>query len=598
MALEIDLVNTYFPKLSELTEAQLLSARTRAQSVIREVYPDVDMRPGSPLGDTVLSPFAMLIAMLEVATQRFASDLDLENVAAGTIYNCAFVEKFLNNFAVFPQLSLRSTGVIRLVFNENKTYEIDRRFQFSTGENAPFTLRLPHEGLLTLLPVGSTKTPQLNQIVLNDLGNNTYGAEIAVEGDVDSSVAAADTFTTNIVIPELITAYSVVNFDTGNPGSSLKMLAEKTRQTFPAASLTSKTCARSFLLKEFPDLFAASAITNNDHLMLRSDANALGFIPGRVDLFVRSKQYDTVYEQVIKIKYNTELKKYVSKLNLISPAYYIDSLTTNDINGDTLTLRPGEAVPGRPTYNNVYRPVDIYSKSNNAAKAPLLTCAGTSYEDLWVVFDMPIDLDNNDSELLTTYDENGERYTSFTIRYYTDPLFKFIEERLSSTEVKPAGVDILVRPFVPMLLSQFNVQYSKQAGVSLTIENARNEIYNYLRQVSYPKAYSNARISDSMFYAGADDVTAINITANPLWSAANKILPADVDSPEDDLAAAFAGALNVPDIGVTNIDATNNLQVLAHNDFVELSTKAAIGVSNLSFLIPSAQTITFSEVLR
>jgi hypothetical protein len=255
-------------------------------------------------------------------------------------------------------------------------------------------------------------------------------------------------------------------------------------------------------------------------------------------------------------------------------------------------------VPGRPVYNEAYEPVHIFSKSNNPYKAPLLTCAGTSYEDLWVVFDMPVDLDNNGSELLTTYDENGERYTNFTIRYYTDPLFKFIEERLNATEVKPAGVDILVRPFVPMLLSQFNVQYSKQAGVSLTIENARSEIYNYLRQVSYPKAYSNARISDSMFYAGADDVTAINITADPLWSAADKILPADVASPDVDLAAAFAGAIDTPDIGVTNVDATNDLQILAHNDFVELNTKAAIGISNLSFLIPSTQTITFSEVLR
>ena len=101
-----------------------------------------------------------------------------------------------------------------------------------------------------------------------------------------------------------------------------------------------------------------------------------------------------------------------------------------------------------------------------------------------------------------------------------------------------------------------------------------------------------------MFYAGADDVTAINITADPLWSAADKILPADVASPDVDLAAAFAGAIDTPDIGVTNVDATNDLQILAHNDFVELNTKAAIGISNLSFLIPSTQTITFSEVLR
>ena len=110
MALNIDLVSTYFPKADELTSEQLLSARTRAETVLREVYPTIDVRPGSPLGDVVLSPFAMLIAMLEVGVQRFTSDLDLENVAAGTIYNCDFVERFIKNFAVFPQLSLKALG--------------------------------------------------------------------------------------------------------------------------------------------------------------------------------------------------------------------------------------------------------------------------------------------------------------------------------------------------------------------------------------------------------------------------------------------------------------------------------------------------------
>jgi hypothetical protein len=587
MALNIDLVTTYFPKLDELTQEQLVSARTRIETALREVYPDIDVRPGSPLGDVVLSPFGMLVAMMEVAVNRFASDLDLENVASGVIYNCDFVERFLKNFAVFPQLSLKSTGVIRLVFNTNKMYELDRRMQFLNGTNV-FTIRLPyidhgaiHPGILQVLPVGSTVSPQENELVLSDLGNGTYAVEIPVEGQMDSTVEAAAIFEINMPIAELVTAYAVVNFDSGNPGTSLKSLAEKTRQTFPAAALTSKTCARSFMQKEFPDLLSASAMVTGDTLMLRSTANALGIVPGRVDLYVRSKQYDTVYEQVIRVKYDESLGKYLSKLALIAPTYYIENLSTQDVDGNTITLSVGSGL-------------DIYSKSNNPNKAPLLTCAGTSYEDLWVAFDMPKYTSgvNIGDDRLATYTLNGVRYTNFTIRYYTDPLFKFIEQRVDASDVKPAGVDILVRPFIPIKISQFNVQYSKQTGVSVSIDNSRSEIYNYIRQLSYPKTYSNARISDSLFYAGADDVTNIVVTASPVWSAANKVLPASSPDIETDFEDADYESIDVPVYSITNTSG------LVPVDSIYTGIKGAIGIANSCYLLPSSQTITFSEVLR
>lgn len=587
MALNIDLISTYFPKSDELTTDQLISARTRAETVLREVYPTIDVRPGSPLGDVVLSPFAMLIAMLEVAVQRFASDLDLENVASGVIYNCDFVERFIKNFAVFPQLSLKSTGVIRLVFNVDKLYAIDRRTQFSSGTSV-FSLRLPnidhgsvHPGILKVLPVGSIPAPNENELVLSDLGDGTYGVEVAVEGTMDDTVLVATEFNLNITIPELVLAYAVVNFDSGNPGSSLKVLAEKTRQTFPAASLTSKTCAKSFMLKEFPDLLGASALITGDTLMLRSTANAFGVIPGRVDLYARSKQYDTVYEQTIKVKYDAANDKYVSKLKLIANPYYVESLSVQDLDDVTVTLSQNNGLT-------------IYSKSNNFAKAPLLTCAGTSYEDLWVVFDMPRYTTGVNTGLprLATYTENGNQYTNFTIRFYVDPLFKYIEQRVNAADVRPAGVDVLVRPFLPILINNFSIDYSKQTGVNVLIDNARSEIYNYLRQLSYPKTYSNAKISDSMFYAGADDVIQVDIDATVLWSAADKILPDGSYDPEVNFLAADAASISTPSIP---INTTNKLTGL---EFIEPVTKAALGIANTCLLLPNISNVNFSEVLR
>lgn len=587
MALNIDLVSTYFPKADELTSEQLLSARTRAETVLREVYPTIDVRPGSPLGDVVLSPFAMLIAMLEVGVQRFASDLDLENVAAGTIYNCDFVERFIKNFAVFPQLSLKSTGVVRMVFNANQVYEVDRRTQFVSGTSI-FNVRLPHvdhgsthPGILKILPVGFLPAPNENELTLSDLGDGTYGVEIAVEGTMDDTVVAATEFAVNITIPELVTAYAVVNFDAGNPGSSLKVLAEKTRQTFPAASLTSKTCSRSFMLKEFPDLLGASALITGDSLMLRSTVNPFGVIPGRVDLYARSKQYDTVYVQTIKAKYNPALDKYVTKLDLIGNPYYIASVAAADLDDATVTITLANGLT-------------IYSKSNDFDKAPLLTCAGTSYEDLWLAFDMPKYTSgvNTGKPRLATYTENSEQYTNFTIRYYTDPLFKYIEQRVSSDDVRPAGVDILVRPFVPILINQVNIDYSRQTGVNVLVTNAQSEIYSYLRQLTYPKTYSNAKISDSMFYAGADDVTQIGVDGVVMWSAANKVLPNGSPDPDVNFAAADAAALDVP---VRYVDTPGKLIA---TDFIDTTTKAAIGISNSCLLLPGLSSVTFSEVLR
>lgn len=579
-----DLIAIYFPKLSELTDTELQSARNRLESYLRAGWPDEDMRPGSPVGDRVLTPFAHLLVGLETGMGRFMSDLDLEQVSSGTIFNCDFVRAFIANFAVIDRDTLRSTGVVRATFNIDKLYTIDRRTSFKFGDNV-FNLRLPFEGHLEILPAGSLPSISNNSLVLSEVGENRFSVDIPVFGTVDAVVAVGDTGTINVDISELISLVAIADFATGAPETSLPLLAKKTRLRFPGAALTSKRNATSYLLNEFSDLVGASAINPGDALMLRASVNPLGIEDTRVDIYARSTQYDFLATQLIRLEFveaqgEVTVRKFIGKLDLIGHPTVVSKITSAE--NTAVSFIPGLTA-------------DIFARSNSPVKAPFLTSAGTAYEELWVVFDMPTE---EGSELLTTItDSEDRRWAYFNVEYRHDPLYWSVAAAVGEPDTKPAGVDILVRPFVPVLLTRFNVNYVKKSGITMKLDQARAEILAYLRAVSYPDGYSDARIGDAMFYAGAVDVKSIDVAGRVVWSAGTKILAHDDTLPDVDLAAAEAAARNPPAVSIDRTSA------LALDDFVdpELGTAdetfAAVGAATQCFII-APETITFSEQLR
>jgi len=83
-----DIVSTYFPALADIPAENVRAVRRRLYNYLLRANPDLDMRPNTPFGDLWLTPAAQELAALEVAMGRFMSDLDLEQVAKGVIWNC------------------------------------------------------------------------------------------------------------------------------------------------------------------------------------------------------------------------------------------------------------------------------------------------------------------------------------------------------------------------------------------------------------------------------------------------------------------------------------------------------------------------------
>lgn len=569
-----DFISLYFPELTTLAEADVLNARARLEIYLRKGWPDLDFRPNSPLGDMALTPFSYLICAFETAAGRFMSDLDLDNVSKGIIFNCDFTSRFLQNFAVAPQTTLQSSGIVRFTFitdAPNEGYNLDRGLQLLFGTDT-FNLRLSQPGALTVLKVGSTRSVSANQVVLVELAANVYVADVPVVGSMTTLVAAGATGTLSDTISNLASVQALLDFDFGLPPTSLAELAQKTRQTFYSCTPNSRGGAGRFLIKEFPQLTGVSPVISGDDEMLRDIVNPLGFHDGRLDLYVRSN--GTVTEsQIITLPFfdhqdgttlsaDRSIRKFIGKFTPTGIPLFIDSIVS--VTNPSLTLS--------------YK---IFSKSTDL-RAPLASCAYTQFEELWIVVDMP--MDGSTEQLLP---EN----TSFVATYRRDPLLLAVSDVLAGDD-GACAIDTIARGFIPLVVTSLTVTYTRQKGTAINLTAARAEILAYVNNIALPKRYSDARVADSLFYVGAEDVRSIKCNAYIQWSVADYFLKAGVATPDTNYATAVSSDGSIAAYSVAQTITNAALAIPVYSNTPSL---VACGPRNVMIFLPDSNLI-LSEV--
>lgn len=532
-----DLVSTYFPNLADIPAETLRLTRQRLYTYLRKAHPDLDMRPNTPFGDLWLTPAAEGLAALEVAMSRFMSDLDLEQVAKGTIWNCDFVEAYLKNFAIVPLTSAPATGIVRLVFNKDQDYELDAGLQisFTNGTSSLFTFRLYEAGPVLIRAVGAPLDDRANQFRLVQLSPTRFAVDLAVEGTMTAPVLTGAAGATSAPVECLESLTAVVDFDNGVPEDSLPRQAERARIAFPTASLTTRTGAINLLLRQFPDLQAVSPVMAGDAEAARDAFNVLGISSGGMDLYVRSKHGRQQVSQQVRLNFYADQEEesqdvFVGKVSFLHPPHRIQSITwVGDPNLD-LGARGEDVV--------------VFSRSNKPALAPGLMCGYSTYEDLYVCVRMPR-TSQGAAQVQVSYDDLDQAYAYFTITYTTDPVISQVHQYVTSSDVHPVGPEILVRGFNLLYFRSLTVDYRRQPGTAVNFQAAKTEILSYMNSRGGPAfPYSDGPIVDAMYYAGASQVMAVRADASLLWTAADLVLldtdPLPTVNFNDALAAATA----------------------------------------------------------
>lgn len=518
----IDFIQSYMPAAAELSQETLYDTRERLEAYCKSIAPDIETNPNTVIGDLIITPQTYVLAAIEQGMDRLLSDMQLENVASGVIYNCDFVAEWLKNFAVDTTYLLKPSGVVRVIFSTNKKYEIDRHTTFTTGTQI-FSCYMPNTGLFTVYPVGKQVPTGENGTTLIAAGDGTFFADIPVIGETDSAgIEAGAGFTMEPAFSEAISVAALCKFDDGTETISLSDLAKRARITLHSASLNTRNGAINYLKSVCPFIECVYAVHNGDREMLRDMHNAYGVSAGVLDLYARSKSYNFTERQVLTLYLNEDWSAYEGEWPYVGQPYHVESVTHS-------------AVADVPNLEHTI------TSTNNVNLGAI--AAYSTHEKLSISVKEVLD-ENGDSYFSPGIDEQGRLYTQFTITYQTDPLFPAIAASVENKDIRPVNTDVLVRGFIPIVIDRFEVEYVRTPGVLPDLETAFTKIKEYMGNLGAPYVYSDAEIARIMQEAGAKYMKGVNLHAHVQWSVAHRIMNYNgdlTDVPEGPILSSSKG---------------------------------------------------------
>lgn len=519
---DIDFIGQYVPATVELSSTVVQDCNNRLRDYLDEAFPEVANGPGTALGDLVVNPQTYMLAAVEEGVSRVESDLRLENVAKGTVYNCDFVQAYLKNFGVDTSLEHPSSGTVRLTFSEDKDYVLDRSVQFRL-QGRVYSMYLPNNGPFTCYSTVSVMPAGVNGSRLKDTGSGMWFCDVPVVGNVGSvDIPAATTAEVSITppVPELAAAVALHAFTSGSEAASLQELAQKAQETIYSATLNTRNGAVRYVKSVCPFAESVFAVKNGDRELLRDLHNPLGVSAGCLDVYARTHAYEFTEQQVVKLVLNETPDAdgktwFEGYWDYVGQPYHLESVTHDNL---ALAQLPHKIL------------------SINARDLGALA-AYTQAEKLYLKVE---NLMNGEDSAYETFKEagNDETYAYFRVTYQTDPLLPALAQTVENEDYRPINSDILVRGFIPVIIEEFAVVYVRKPGVVPDLAYASDEIKKYLAGVGVPHSYTDAEISRIMGEAGAQYTKRILVQARVQWTLADKVLKygeaVDMDNPGDE----------------------------------------------------------------
>jgi len=316
------LLQDYLPDMDQVPISSIVSIRQQFMNYLAQWWPQLDTRPGSIFGDLHLTPAAVLDAAAALAVTNLFSDLELTNVANGVINNPDFVRAYLKNFGVSAQAGASSTGTMAMVFSANQTYVFSGSVIFNFGSSA-FQVSPTVGDPVIISPMGSTT----GKYVLTPYANGQFVVYLPVTGPAGASVTDSTIANTNLGQTNLVSVTAAGNFDPGTTPSGLPQLAAQAMLLYPAANLSSRRGALSFITQNWPNLVAAAVTVTGDNEMIRAGQNPLGINQSALDIFVRSQVNYASSSVVAALTYNPDLRGWTGGLPFPSPPAFFSPST-------------------------------------------------------------------------------------------------------------------------------------------------------------------------------------------------------------------------------------------------------------------------------
>jgi hypothetical protein len=541
--MNLSFVKEYYPDLEELTSSAMTSARDEVVRLLQASLPDVDLSPGTPTGDLIVTVLGAYRAAAEEANSRLMSDLDLENVANGIIYSCDFVRAYLGNFAVYDVENLRSSGLVRLTYStpDARKIPLTARFKFGTSDAYNVYLADSSSAGINVLAAGSPHNGEVDTFALSRTSSSTWAVDVPLTGVLTDPVVRGTSGTTTIKDATLVGISSAALFSSGIATASLSELAKVARKMSYSMTAGSRASIKSMVLRNWPETAMVSPVVTGDREMLRSPAaSAMIMQRPSVDVYLRSARDMQREAQIVRLEYVTDASGARLFKGHISLLHNPSRVVSVKWAGETAA----------PTVDSF----TLYTRSTNSNLHSNQHC-GSRYEGLSLevvpVIDGTTTLIPRSSE---TVDGVYKQFAFFTVVYDADPLLGVVSSALESGDNVPPGVSVLVKSGPLVLLSSLDISFVKKPGTKTTLQAAREDIVRYFKEAGYPDTFRQTAIHDIMRNSGAERILNIGCYGDVRVSAASHRFLPDLYIGTPNLVDDWGGtAMALPSIPVTNV---------------------------------------------
>jgi hypothetical protein len=257
--------------------------RLRIETIIKEKAPDIDLSPGSVLGELLTQYVA--VAQNEQRNDVLAIEAakvvkDVLDSATDTF--SPTIDRLASNYDTYRNEGKNASGFVKVTVNRGRTYFIPEGFQFVqpnlnftyatitdytiTPTSSPVTLKQDGETFFFIIPVEATAIGKEKQV--------SYGTRFALANPAS--------------IPEFVGATAASAFLQGEDKENDRELITRFRLGLSTKNMISPIAIESMLKDNYPGFRSVSVRGIGDPEDIRGANNPFGItVPGMVDVYVR-----------------------------------------------------------------------------------------------------------------------------------------------------------------------------------------------------------------------------------------------------------------------------------------------------------------------
>lgn len=292
--------------LSNLSSTEIQNSVTDVRTVIKQALPTLDTAPDSVFGNLFVVPSAKTNAAFEKAKDCLLSDLIISNIAQGKVCDCDFVKEYIKNFGIstLEDGTLPIQGVVRLVFNTNKMYTIDRGMMMVFNEDYLCNFWILGKDNTDIVVYPAERPFSSSKDTFNTFRLSPYSASDGEQGEITqwyvdlpvytsaaSQISAGDIATYDLAIDELVSITAVTDMSTDTTEEQpVERMANIAQQVFPSSNMTTKGNAVSFAMSNFYNNIATACVVDqNDKEIKNASKDVMGVNSPKVDIYTQPK---------------------------------------------------------------------------------------------------------------------------------------------------------------------------------------------------------------------------------------------------------------------------------------------------------------------